>query len=223
MKIVIDGTIGAGKTTQLNILEKKGFRVRREPLHEWPLDLFYKDMSRWALTLQLAVMQTHQPIKTNDIVIYERALMSCRHVFWEHMKGKDLIKAVEDVVHDRAYETYQWFPDVYIYISIEPQEAFEHIQAREGQEGDTGITLEYLKDIHVLYSKMLMNVPCKVHVVKASGKTQDEVHKDISRILSQYTLDGVHIRNDRRAKMQKTSADRRPVLCAPLPNMCNLS
>jgi hypothetical protein len=223
MKIVIDGNIGAGKTTQLDILEKKGFRVRREPINEWPLELFYKDMARWALTLQLAVMQTHQPIKTKDVVVYERSLLSCRHVFWEYLKANDHVKAIEDVIHERAYEKYSWFPDVYIFLAIDPDEAFEHIQGRKGQAGDTGITLEYLKEIDTLYKALLMNVPCQVYVVKASKRTPEEIHADISRILSLYTVDGVHVSDDGRTKVQKASSDRRSMLCAPLPNMCRLS
>jgi len=223
MKIVIDGNIGVGKTTQLNILEKKGFRVRREPIDEWPLDLFYKDMSRWALTLQLAIMQTHQPFKTKDVVVYERNLLSCRYVFWEYLKANDHVKAVEDVIHERAYDKYQWFPDVYIFMSIEPEEAYEHIQGRSSQAGDTGVTLEYMREIDKLYQTLLMKMPCQVHVVKASGRTPEEIHEDISVILSLYTVDGVHVRDNRRSKVQETGADRRPVLCAPLTNMCNLS
>jgi hypothetical protein len=44
MKIVIDGNIGAGKTTQLNLLESKGFKVHREPIEKWPLELFPQEV-----------------------------------------------------------------------------------------------------------------------------------------------------------------------------------
>ena len=242
MKIVIDGNIGAGKTTQLDILEKKGFRVRREPIDEWPLDLFYKDMARWALTLQLAVMQTHQPVKTQDPVVYERSLLSCRYVFWENLKANDYVKAIEDVVHERAYRKYEWFPDIYIYLAIEPEEAFEHVKNRKGQAGDTGVTLEYMRAIDKLYKEMLMKVPCQVHVVKAGGRTPEQIHEDISQILSLYTtedgrkthgeisrflskyvVDGVHVSDTGRKKVQKASADRRSMLCTPFTNMCRVS
>jgi deoxyadenosine/deoxycytidine kinase len=248
MKIVIDGNIGAGKTTQLDILEKKGFRVRREPIDEWPLDLFYKDMSRWALTLQLAVMQTHQPVKTKDLVVYERSLLSCRYVFWEYLKAKDYVKAIEDVVHERAYRKYEWFPDIYIYLAIEPEEAFEHVKSRKGQAGDTGVTLEYMKEIDKLYRELLMKMPCQVHVVKAGGRTPEQIHEDISQILSFYTIDGVHVSENGqkihgdvsrflsryvvdgvhvsdagRKKVQKAGSDRRTMLCTPFTNMCRVS
>ena len=90
MKVVIDGNIGSGKTTQLDLLEKKGWKVRREPIETWPLELFYSDKSRWALVLQLRILQTLRPVDTKDIVVYERCLLSTRHVFWEYLLQKKI-------------------------------------------------------------------------------------------------------------------------------------
>ena len=64
MKIVIDGSIGAGKSTQIDILSKvTGKNVIKEPIHEWPLDLFYQDPSRWGLTMQVAVLNSYVKMK----------------------------------------------------------------------------------------------------------------------------------------------------------------
>ena len=90
MHIVIDGNIGSGKTTQLELLEQNGWSVKREPLDEWPLDLFYKDMSRWALLLQMKILQTLRPVR-DGVTVYERCLLSTRHVFWEYLRSKKLI------------------------------------------------------------------------------------------------------------------------------------
>ena len=226
MKFVIDGNIGAGKTTQLDMLERIGLIVKREPIHEWPLELFYKDMSRWALTLQLAIFQTHRPIdeKWSKPVFYERSILASRYVFWEYLKKHDHVKAIEDVVHERAYEKYKWYPDVYIYLSSDPVQDYEHIQTR-GQAGDKGITIDYLQSIHALYDELLMKIPCKVHVVNTRGKTPEWIHADILHILSQYTTrkDGMYVCNVGREEVQKTSTHRREVLCTPFPNMCSLS
>ena len=226
MKFVIDGTMGAGKTTQLDMLERIGLIVKREPIHEWPLELFYKDMSRWALTLQLAIFQTHRPIKEKwaTPVFYERSILASRYVFWEHLKQHDHVKAIEDVVHERAYEQYKWYPDVYIFLASDPIESFQRIQKR-GQAGDTGITLDYLESIDALYHRLLMNMPCKVHVVNTLGRTAEQVHSDVLAILSQYTTrkDGMYVCNVGREEVQKTGTDQRSVLCTPFPNMCRLS
>ena len=47
-KIVIDGNIGSGKTTQLDLLEQQGkYNIKKEPIEKWPLDLYYSDPKRW--------------------------------------------------------------------------------------------------------------------------------------------------------------------------------
>lgn len=219
MKIVIDGIIGAGKTTQLDLLEQKGLTVKREPIHEWPLELFYSDMSRWALTLQLAIFQTLQPIDSLDPVVYERTILASRYVFWELLKQQDKVKAVEDSIHERAFEKYLWHPDVYIYLAADPQTAFERIQVRK-QVGDQGVTFEYLKDIHGLYQKLVSKMPCYVHIVKTDGRTAEEIHEEILRIIQGY---GVHVNHHGRSKMQKARPYRRQVLCTPFSNMCHMS
>ena len=103
MHIVIDGNIGSGKTTQLDLLAKKGWSVKREPIDEWPLELFYKDMSRWALLLQMRILQTVRPTK-DSVTIYERGLFATRHVFWEYLREKKLVTPEEHTVYDAAYE-----------------------------------------------------------------------------------------------------------------------
>ena len=111
MKIVIDGNIGSGKTTQLDLLDDIGFKVKREPLNQWPLDLYYSDPERWGLLFQLLILQT---LKTYPgFMIYERSPISSRDVFWKTMKKTDL----ENQVYLKEFELQGWFPDVYILIS----------------------------------------------------------------------------------------------------------
>jgi len=220
MKVVIDGNIGSGKTTQLNLLEEKGWRVQREPIDDWPLELFYKDKSRWALLLQMKILQTLQPLKTKetDVVVYERCLLSTRHVFWEHLLQKKLVRPEENDVYSYQYEKDTWFPDVYIFLSKTPEVAFHHIKKRK-QSGDSGVSLEYLKDLDVLYTRMLMNVPCKVHVINGHQSPED-IHQQILSLLKLY---GMYVSDTGGAKVQTTCTHQREVLCTPFPNMCRLS
>jgi hypothetical protein len=118
MKVVIDGNIGSGKTTQLNLLEQKRWTVQREPIDNWPLELFYKDKSRWALLLQMKILQTLQPVETKDVIIYERCLLSTRYVFWEHLLQKKLVRPEENDVYCYQYDKDTWFPDLYIFLLI---------------------------------------------------------------------------------------------------------
>jgi deoxyadenosine/deoxycytidine kinase len=218
MKVVIDGNIGSGKTTQLGLLEKKGWTVQREPIDQWPLDLFYKDKSRWALVLQLKILQTLRPVKTNNPIVYERCLLSTRHVFWEYLLQHKLVTQEENDVYCTQYDKDVWYPDVYIFLSKSPELAFEHVQKRH-QVGDSAVTLEYLKDLDVLYKDMIRNVPCRVHIVNAH-QSPEKIHAEILSLLS---VDGVHISDPPGAKMSATGSHRREVLCTPFTNMCHMS
>lgn len=216
MQIVIDGNIGSGKTTQLELLRQAGWSVKCEPIHEWPLDLFYADMSRWAFLLQIRILQTIRC--ESGVHIYERGLLGTRHVFWEYLREKGLVTKEEHVTYESAYEKYVWYPDIYIYLSKTPELAYEHIQKRS-QAGDSKVTLAYLKELDNLYNRMIKNVPCKVHVVNANRPPGD-IQTEIISILK---ANGVHERHRGREKVQKTCSHRREVLCTPYSDMCRLS
>lgn len=220
MHIVIDGNIGSGKTTQLNLLAKSGWSVKREPIDEWPLELFYKDMSRWALLLQMRILQTVR--QTDDpVTVYERGMLATRHVFWEYLREKKHVTVEEHTVYESAYEKYVWYPNVYIYLSKDPKIAIEHVRQRH-QKGDSSVTLAYLQDLDRLYKRFLANVPCKVHVVNAN-RTPEEIHVEVVSILSLYTVRGPNgimlSRDEERAEVSEGTL----VSCTPTPIMCRVS
>lgn len=182
MKIVIDGNIGSGKTTQLNLLEDLGFRVKREPIDQWPLELFYSDMERWGLTFQLVVLNT---LTTEEgFVIYERSPVSARSVFWRAMKKTDL----EDQVFNNYYDVMGWGPDLYILINKSPEKCYEHIQERV-QAGDGGVTLDYLRTLDGYYHDMFEGLNCPKYMVDGN-KPIREVHQDILKWIPNNSASG---------------------------------
>jgi deoxyadenosine/deoxycytidine kinase len=185
MKIVIDGNIGSGKTTQLDLLEKKGWTVRREPIDEWPLEEFYKDPKTWGYILQMAILETLQPIRA-EVVVYERCIYSTRDVFWRHMAKHVYPNPFVSELYFKQAARYMWHPDLYIYLSKDPKVAHAHIRHR-GQAGDSGVSLEYLEELDVYYKDMVACVPCMVHVLDAN-RSVAEIHADITRILDQNIL-----------------------------------
>jgi len=218
MKIVIDGNIGSGKTTQLDLLEKKGWIVRREPIDQWPLDAFYKDPKRWAFYFHMVILQTLRPIKSKAHVVYERSLMSSRHVFWPIMVKNGTVTKEEDSVYQKYYEQFAWFPDLYIFLAKDLDLAWKHIRARH-QAGDSGVKREYLAQLGVEYEKLVKNVPCKVYVVNAN-KTVEEIHEQICKILEENELFvGYTLGNE----MQTEGGRGRKMSCTPFTHMCSLS
>ena len=218
MKVVIDGNIGSGKTTQLGLLEQKGWKVRREPIDKWPLEEFYKDPKRWAFYFHMVILQTLRPLQTKEHIIYERSLMSSRWVFWPVLLRQNLVTKEEDATYDKFYEHYAWYPDVYIFLSKNLDLAWKHIQERH-QAGDSGVTIEYLHELDCEYRKMIMKVPCKVYVVNAN-RSVDEIHNEICGILAENEL---FVGDALGSQMQKKGNSGRKMPCTSFTNMCRMS
>lgn len=176
MKIVIDGNIGSGKTTQLNLLEKAGFKVKREPIEKWPLDLYYSDPERWGFLFQIIILQTLVPEK--ETTVYERSPISSRDVFWKAMKKTDL----EDQAYRKQFDIQAWLPDFYILINKTPEKCFEHLQNRK-QEGDSQIPFDYLVELDKNYKIMFDDLNCKKFAVDGND-TIENIHKKIVNILN---------------------------------------
>lgn len=181
MRIIIDGNIASGKTTQLALFEQKKWKVRREPIDSWPLDEFYSDPSRWGFLFHMIILKSLQPIESDVPVIYERSLLSSRHVFWPLQTST----AFEHDTYCSFYKDYMWIPDFYIYLDKSPETAYEHIQHR-GQAGDFGVSLDLLKTIDCKYKELCRNIEC--HVIDAN-QSIEAIHSDICLLLFQH---GVH-------------------------------
>lgn len=218
MKVVIDGNIGSGKTTQLDLLEKKGWTVRREPIDSWPLREFTENPVRWSFLLHMKILQTFRPIETKRPVIYERSLASSRWVFWKVLRKRGYVTQKEHETYEAFCEMHMWQPDLYIFLDKNARWAYSHISKR-GQVGDSGLSLEYLKELEIEYHALVPRMPGQVYVVNAN-RTVDEIHEEICRILSENELfvgDGVG------DEMQTESLSGRPVSCTPFTDVCRVS
>ena len=218
MKIVIDGNIGSGKTTQLGLLEKKGWVVCREPIDKWPLKEFYSDPTRWAFLFHMVILETLRPLRTDSHVIYERSLLSSRWVFWPVLRKKGHVTPLEHDTYDKYYERFSWNPDVYIFLSKNLDLAWEHIQAR-GQAGDEGFSREYLAELDAEYKNLLRSIPCKVHVIDAN-QSVEKIQEDICKVLVGNELLFSDIVG---SQVQKSGGRGREVSCTPFAHMCRLS
>jgi deoxyadenosine/deoxycytidine kinase len=176
-KIVIDGNIGCGKTTQLNLLEQIGLPVKREPIEKWPLDLFYSDKERWGLTFQLVVLQTL--VTQEGSCIYERCPQSSKDIFWPLMKKTH----IEAQVYDNCYNIQGWSPDIYILIDKKPKLCLEHIKKRT-QEGDSGVDLSLLMDLDAQYQAMFDKLECPKFRVNGE-ESIESIHKIIIKIIKE--------------------------------------
>ena len=184
MKIVIDGLIGAGKSTQAGLIsEHYELKVVKEPINDWPLDLFYNDPKRWGFLMQTAVLSSFSKLKNSD-GIFERSPQSSKEVFWKNLVNSGIVTETENETFTKLFDTLAWTPDVTIFISTPPLNCWRHIQAR-GQTGDSTITMRYLENLDRYYQKYIQNYDGTVHVINGDQRVED-VTKDIVKILDQY-------------------------------------
>lgn len=176
-RIVIDGNIGSGKTTQLNLLSKLGYIVHCEPIDEWPLQLFYNDKDRWAFLLQMTILKS---FLENDAVVWERSPESSREVFWKMLhRGTP----EEESVYRYFYEKYSWSPDVHVYIRTDPDVCLKRLVSRN-QTGDTNIDADYLSTVHKYYEEYILSKIGHVHIIDGNSSTPEEIHKEILRCIT---------------------------------------
>ena len=120
MKIVIDGLIGAGKSTQVGLLSSLlNMNVVKEPIADWPLDLFYSSPTRWGFLMQIAVLNSYLELKDKH-GIFERCPESTKKVFWKNLVEDNVVDTREDEIFQRIAGKLTWEPDVLIFIDKDP-------------------------------------------------------------------------------------------------------
>jgi len=181
--ITIDGNIGSGKSTQIDLLSSK-YTVKKEPIDKWPLKEFYEDPSRWAFLLQVVILQTMRKPEGDGINITERSPYSTRDVFWKNLHESGTITDTEYHTFMEEHRIRSWFPEVVIYLRTGAEQCREHIKKRE-QAGDFGVTPEYLGKLEKLYDQSHASWGEHVEVVNGNQSIEN-VHKDIMTILTKY-------------------------------------
>jgi deoxyadenosine/deoxycytidine kinase len=172
--IIVEGNIGAGKSTFLKKLAKYSefVDVAQEPVDSWHkkedgsnlLENFYKYPHRWAYTLETFAMaarlQEHiKHANNNKPIVVERSIYSGHYCF---AKNDYLAGYMTDI----EWELYQqWFdtiiasfakpPRGFIYLKVSPDVALERIKKRN-RAGEENISLDYLIEIDKRHQEFLV-------------------------------------------------------------------
>lgn len=191
--VVVEGNIGSGKTTFLELFNKKDIvEVITEPVEEWRnvgghnlLQLMYDDPSRWSHIfqsyVQLTMTKNHvQKLSSSQkqIKVMERSLFSARHCFVENLHDTGKMSDAEFSV------LCEWFDflaggelskvdigvDLIIYLRTSPETAYQRKKARARKEEEV-VPLTYFEELHHLHEKWLSNkdlLPAPVLVIDAN-------------------------------------------------------
>lgn len=162
MHVVIAGNIGSGKTTLAKMLAKHyGWDVRLESVTYNPyLEDYYKDMSRWALNLEVYFLKERfrdllEIKKSPKPVIQDRSIYEGVYIFSSnnHDMGN---------MSDRDYETYMGLfnsmmmvvekPDLMVYLRASVPHLVDNIHKR-GRGYEQNMRLDYLKNLNDRYDR----------------------------------------------------------------------
>lgn len=176
--IVIEGIIGAGKTT---LIEKLAERLRQkghkvaiapEPVNQWREDgalaMFYSDMERYAYTFQTHVFLTRvqairkavQKTPDADVLLTERSPYTDRYVFMETLSR---------IITEQEMKLYNVWCDFWITTMPEgvmdnkweavfvdpPVNLCSNRMNQRGRKEEDKVSEEYQKELHQAYETFL--------------------------------------------------------------------
>jgi deoxyguanosine kinase len=173
--IIVEGNIGAGKSTFLRLIKDLlDVQVVYEPHEQWQnidgeniLDSFYKDKNRWAYTFQsyafiTRIMAQEQADKTSHkfLQILERSVYSDRYCFAKNLFEMGEMTSLEWKLYQ---DWWGWFvkhytkkPSGFIYLQTPPQVCYERLLKRARSE-ESAVPLNYLSMLHTQHENWLIH------------------------------------------------------------------
>jgi deoxyadenosine/deoxycytidine kinase len=177
LMILLEGNIGAGKTTVgRTIATSDAFGFIEEPTTIWRegfaanmLELFYSDPKRWAFTFQICAFITRAKtwrevlaLSDHSKVVLERSIFCDRFVFAENCYRTGLMSPAEYQLYcgmwDFLVSNYCVEPDLILYLRTPAEICLGRITARNRSE-ESGIPLEYLLQLEGLHDEWLLDNP----------------------------------------------------------------
>ncbi len=174
MMVLIEGNIGAGKTTVgKTIAASSRFGFIEEPTKAWQEDFasnmlenLYTDISRWAFTFQICTFITRAKtwpeicaLTDCSRVVLERSIFCDRFVFVENFYRTGVITQTEHQLYrglwDFVVSSYCDQPDLILYLRTPAEVCMERIRDR-GRAEESGITLDYLVQLERLHDEWLL-------------------------------------------------------------------
>jgi deoxyadenosine/deoxycytidine kinase len=173
--------MGAGKSTVLRELTKRGIRVITEPTQDWTyLDKFYVNRKKYALTFQIEILLSFLKYKFSDeLVVVERSPQVSRSVFAKMLSSEGVLSDEDMATYVDIYDSAKpWDADMYIMLECPMETCLERL----GSRGDSyNISPEYMADLKKYYDIFMRYTN---HTSINSDRPIDEVVEDIMKVIS---------------------------------------
>lgn len=160
--IVIEGNIGAGKTSLARkIAEDTNARLILEQFEDNPfLPKFYKEPDRYAFPVELTFLADRYQQLKNEITprdLFQTKTVSDYYFFKSLIFSRETLKDDEYSLYKRVFEMIQQQlikPDIYVYLHVTTERLIENIKMR-GRSYEADINKEYLDQIQTSYFKFI--------------------------------------------------------------------
>ena len=172
---IVEGNIGAGKSTFLKMLNQHlDVHIVLEPHEKWQsvggtenlLAAFYNDPNRWAYTFQTYAFVTrilqqeeHALAYPNAIHILERSVYSDRYCFAKNAFELGVMNALEWKLYQEWFswlnEKYVSRPAGFIYLRTDPEVCYQRLTKR-GRHEETTVSKDYLMRLHQKHEAWLV-------------------------------------------------------------------
>ncbi len=163
--IVIDGVVGVGKTTLMDLVSQKlGYQKFLEPVVDNPiLDKFYHDRTRYAFTLQIFFLNRRFKMLKDAAKIKEKTIMD-RSIYGDVIFAKLLRDNNE--MSQSEFAIYMELlanmldhieaPKLMVYLKIDTDSAIERIKNR-GRDFEQIVEREYWENLNKEYNDYFDN------------------------------------------------------------------
>jgi deoxyadenosine/deoxycytidine kinase len=187
--VSIEGNIGIGKSTFINILKKKwhgGCEVVSEPVDIWKklinsdgkniLQTFYEDIPRWAYSFQnvaciTRMMKIEEAISTTNhkYIFLDRSLGTDKNVFEAMLHDDGKLNQIEHSMYNLWCDFYHKYVrpqdnQIYIYLKASSNTCADRIKKR-GRIEEESISLEYLEGLNKYHDDWLLSDKLKSNVI----------------------------------------------------------
>jgi len=185
LKISIEGNIATGKSTFVNILEEisneNKWEITKEPVSLWTkkvngstslLERYYTDPKRWSYTFESSTFMTRCNIERERQLahsersglicsINERSILSGKYIFARNCFESGTMSHTEwDIYNEWTDYVFEHSPELkldgIIYLRADPNVCASRMKSR-GRLDESGVTLEYLLEIHKRHEEWLHN------------------------------------------------------------------
>lgn len=201
--ITIGGNIGCGKSILMDSLKKhvktiNHFNVEYfpEPIEKWGhwIDSFYMNPTKYGFHFQMKILAEFLYFDMNKHIftmnVTERSPLESLEVFSRSLVHFKNLAHTEHNLFCEYFNLVGWKPQTFIYLKTDPSVCHDRIKQRQ-RECESGITLEYIQNIHEMYEQFLFKYKdiMNIHVIDAN-QSEDKVFNTVQEILK--NINNIH-------------------------------